>query len=234
MKRFYKEASVAVAPHGGVTVRLDGRPVRTPGKAELSLPSRALARAVAEEWDAQAEQVAPDTMPLMSLAATAIDRVAPNRDAVAKEAACYAATDLLCYRADSPIELAQRQADAWDPVLDWARDRFDVRFEVTRGLMPVDQPDETVARFQSVLSERDSFTLTALHVMTTGYGSLVLALAVLEGAMSAEQALKTSRVDEIYQSELWGVEEEAEKRLGRLSREILAAERFLALLVDTG
>jgi chaperone required for assembly of F1-ATPase len=232
MKRFYKAASAEAEADGGATVRLDGRPVRTPGKAALVLPTLALARAVAAEWDAQAEKVVPDTMPLMSLAATAIDRVIPNRDVVAAEAAGFAGTDLLCYRAESPLELAQREADVWDPVLDWARDRFDVRFEVARGLMPVDQPLETVPRFRAAVATRDPFELTALHVMTTAYGSLILALSVVEGAMSAERALEISRVDETYQSELWGVEEEAEKRHQRLYREVLAAERFLALLSD--
>lgn len=233
MKRFYKTADVAASEAGnGPTVRLDGRPVRTPGKAPLVLPTEPLAEAVAAEWAAQGDKIVPDTMPLMSLAATAIDRVVGNHQAVAAEAAGYAGTDLLCYRADTPIELAQRQAEAWDPVLDWARSQFNARFEVTLGLMPVDQPVETVSRFQDVMAARNAFDLTALHVMTTAYGSLLLALSVDAGAMTAARALDASRVDEIFQAELWGEEEEAEKRRERLSREVEAASRFLELLRD--
>lgn len=234
MKRFYKSADAAASEgHDGHTVRLDGRPVRTPGKAALTLPTVALAEAIAAEWRAQGDKIVPDTMPLMSLAATAIDRVVDNHAVVAAEAAGYAGTDLLCYRAETPIELAQRQAEAWDPVLDWARSNFDARFEVTLGLMPIEQPAKTLARFQDVMATREPFELTALHVMTTAFGSLLLALSVDAGATTAARALDASRVDEVYQAELWGEEEEAAKRRDRLLREVESAERFLGLLRDS-
>lgn len=229
MKRFYKSADTA--PEGdGTTVRLDGKPVRTPGGAPLILPTPALADAVAAEWAAQQEKIIPDTMPMMSLGATAIDRVVPNRAAVAAEAAGYAGSDLLCYRADSPADLAARQAAAWDPVLAWAAARYDVRFEITVGVMPVDQPAETRARFLGVAEAMDPFSLTATHVLTTALGSFLLALGAVEGEYAPDEAFALSRIDETYQEELWGTDEEAAARRDRLFREVAQAHRFLGLL----
>ena len=234
MKRVFETASVVALADGAFTVALDGRAVRTPAKAALALPTEALADGVAAEWNAQGDQIVPDTMPLMTLAATAIDRVIPNRAAVAAEAAGYAGSDLLCYRADTPLELAQRQAEGWDPILDWAKRRYDVSFVVTVGLMPVDQPDETVSRFQSVAAEFDAFPLTALHVLTTAFGSFLLALAVAERARGVEEIFALSRIDETYQEELWGADEEAEKRRDRLHREVVTADQYLGLLANPG
>lgn len=229
MKRVYKAVSTA-AERGGHQVLLDGRPVHTPGRAPLLLPSGALAKAVAAEWDAQEERVRPDTMPMMALSATAIDRVMPNHAAVAHEAAGYAGSDLLCYRADTPVELARRQAEAWDPVLDWARTRYDVDFVTTAGLMPVDQPQETVMRFRALAAELDAFPLAALHVMTTVCGSFLLALAVYEDAMQPEEAFALASVDDAYQAELWGEDADAAARRRRLAAEVVDAKRFLRLL----
>lgn len=226
MKRFYKQAEAA-ACEGGHTVHLDGRPIRTPAKAPLVVPTPALADAIRDEWAAQGDKIDPDSMGFMTLAATTIDRVIPNHAAVAAEAAGYAGSDLLCYRAESPPELATRQAEAWDPVLDWARDRYDVTFTVTAGLMPVDQPEETRARFLTVAQGYDPFALTAVHVMTTACGSFLLALAIAEGRLSAEQGLDASRVDETYQEELWGLDDEAQARKERLRREVGQAAEFL-------
>jgi len=229
MKRFYKTAALAQTD-SGVMVTLDGRPVRTPARAPLVLPTVALGEAVTAEWDAQGDKIIPDTMPLMSFASTAIDRVSGNLETVAAEASGYAASDLLCYRADQPIELAQRQAEAWDPILEWARTRYDVAFAITIGIMPVEQPAENRTRFMSVAQAFDAHTLTALHVMTTAFGSFLLALAVVEGRLTAEEALAISRVDETYQAELWGVDEDAQKRHQRLMREVTSAHRFIELL----
>ncbi|MAO91197.1 MAG: ATPase [Rhodospirillaceae bacterium] len=229
MKRFYKSAA-AVQTESGYMVNLDGRPVRTPARAPLVLPGLALGEAVAAEWNAQGDKIIPDTMPLMSFASTAIDRVSGAMEAVAAEASGFAASDLLCYRADQPIELAQRQADAWDPLLDWARTRYDVTFSVTTGIMPVEQPAENKARFTAVALAFDPHTLTGLHVMTTAYGSFLLALAVVEGRLTAPEALAISRVDETFQAELWGTDEEAEKRHQRLLREVTSAQHFIELL----
>lgn len=231
MKRFYKECSVG-AVDGGFTVLLDGKPVRTPAKAALVLPTRALAEAVAEEWAEQGDKIVPDTMPMMTLSATAIDRVTAAKADVAADAAGYAGSDLLCYRADTPVELAQRQAEAWDPVLAWAGERYDVQFTTTAGVMPVDQPEETRARFQAVATSLDPLRLTAVHIMTTATGSFLLALAVVEAHCEPAVAFDLSRIDETYQEELWGVDEEAAARRDRLSREIHQAHRFLTLLAD--
>lgn len=229
MKRFYTIAAVQAEPEGW-SVRLDGRPVRTPAKAPLLLPTEALGAAIAAEWAAQGEKIIPDTMPLMTFAATAIDRVMPDPTAVAHEAAGYAGSDLLCYRAEQPVELSLRQAEAWDPILDWAARRYDVAFTVTRGLMPVVQPAGNAARFQALAAGFDPHTLTAVHVMTTGFGSFLLALAVIEGRLDAEAALATSRIDEEYQAELWGADEDAIKRHARLRAEMVAAQRFITLV----
>lgn len=226
MKRFYKAAG-AVACDGGFTVQLDGKPIRTPAKAPLVVPTLALAQAIAGEWDAQEEKVDPNSMAQMTLAATAIDRVVPNFNAVAAEAAGYAASDLLCYRADSPPELTVRQSEGWDPILDWARARYDVTFAVTSGLMPVDQPEETKDRFLSVAGTYTPFQMTAIHVMTTACGSFLLALAIVEERVSPEEGLARSRIDETYQEELWGTDEEADARRIRLEKEIAEAAAFL-------
>lgn len=229
MKRVYTSVSTR-AEADGFAVLLDGRVVRSPAKAPLLLPSAALAEAVAAEWDAQTEEIRPDRMPMMSLAATAIDRVRPNPVAVARDAAGYAASDLLCYRADTPVELARRQAEAWDPVLDWAQRRYAVAFAVTSGLMPIDQPAETVARFEALATELEPFPLAALHVMTTTLGSFLLALSVYEGHAAPEEAYALSTVDEAYQAELWGEDEEAAARRTRLASEVADARRYLDLL----
>lgn len=228
MKRFYREA-VARPGSEGHCVELDGRAVRTPAGASLSLPTLALAEAVAAEWAAQEDKIVPDTMPLMSLCATTIDRVMPGREAVAAEAASYAGSDLLCYRAETPVELATRQAEGWDPILDWAKQRFDVHFAVTTGIMPVDQPAETKARFQDVAAALDPYDLAATHVLTTALGSFLLALAVIEGRLDPSAAFALSRIDETYQEELWGTDEEAAARRDRLAREIADAKRLFDL-----
>jgi len=191
------------------------------------VPTLALAQAIAGEWDAQEEKVDPNSMAQMTLAATAIDRVVPNFNAVAAEAAGYAASDLLCYRADSPPELTVRQSEGWDPILDWARARYDVTFAVTSGLMPVDQPEETKDRFLSVAGTYTPFQMTAIHVMTTACGSFLLALAIVEERVSPEEGLALSRIDETYQEELWGTDEEADARRIRLEKEIAEAAAFL-------
>lgn len=229
MKRFYKHAA-AQPTEGGYQVCLDGKPIRTPAKAAMVLPTQALAEAIAAEWEAQEDKIVPDTMPQMTLAATAIDRVVPNFEAVAEEAAGYAGSDLLCYRADGPDDLVVRQAEGWDPVLEWAQTRYDVRFTVTNGLMPVDQPEETRERFQTVAKGVDPFSMTALHVLTSAFGSFILALSVLERERSPAEAFDLSRIDETHQEELWGIDEEAEARKERLSKEVDQAFRYINLL----
>lgn len=229
MKRFYKEVAVDSGDEG-YAVTLDRRPVRTPAKQPLMLPTRALADAIAGEWQEQQDQIRPQTMPMMQLASTAIDRVRPRRDAVINEIAAYAETDLLCYRADSPTELVARQAQEWQPVLDWAAGQFDASLSVTEGVVPVPQPPGAVRALRTAVAGCDEFVLSALYSLTMVSGSLVLALAVRDSALDPEAAFDASHLDEEWQASIWGSDPQAESRRQRSRAEILSAAAFLALL----
>lgn len=229
MKRFYRETGVAEGD-GGYSITLDGRMVKTPAKAELLLPTRALAQAIAAEWDEQESEIKPQTMPMMQLASTAIDRVRPRREDVITEIATYAETDLLCYRADSPTELVARQAQEWQPMLDWAAGQFDAPLTVTEGVVPVAQPAGALRALRAAVAACDEFALSALYTLTTVSGSLVLALAVRDSAMDPEAAFDASHIDEEWQASQWGTDPQAESRRQRSREEILAAARFLAHL----
>ena len=228
-KRFYKEVTVG-AGDGEYSILLDGRPVRTPAKRPLAVPTRALADALAAEWAAQAERIDPNSMPLSKLAITAIDGVAKHVADVAAEIVKFAGSDLLCYRAEAPEALIALQAGAWDPILDWARTKLGARFRLGKGVVPVVQPKEALERVAAAVAPFDAMALTALHVMTTLLGSAVLALAHAKGRISADEAWAAAHVDEDWQIAKWGVDfEAAERRAARL-REFEAASRFLALL----
>lgn len=207
-KRFWTEAQAVEVP-GGHTVTLDGRPVRTPAKAPLLLPTHALAQAVAAEWQAQTGKVNPATMPLSRIAHSAIDQVAPQFDAVARMLAAYGGSDLLCYRAEGPRALTDRQAAGWDPVLDWAAEVLGAPLHCTRGVMPVDQPAASLAALTAHLRAFSPFQLSAVHDLVAIPGSLVLALAVTGGRLAADAAFDLSRIDEVWQAELWGMDDEA-------------------------
>lgn len=229
MKRFWTEAA-AVATGGQWAVELDGKPIRTPARALLRVPARPLAEAIAAEWNAVEERVDPRAMPLTGLANAALDRVAPDRPAFAQGIARYRESDLACYRAEGPRALAARQEEHWDALLAWARRRFDVDFRTTAGIVPVAQPPATLARLSHAVGALDSFRLAALSPLVTIGGSLVAGLAVLEGAMSAEQAWEAVSIDERWQLEQWGSDAEAEAALANRRRDFLAAARFLELL----
>ncbi len=228
MKRFYDAAEVAEGS-GGFAVALDGKTIKTPGRAPLCLPNAALAEAVASEWRAQGEEVDPRTMRLTRLANTAIDRVAGRRQQVISEVAGFAANDLLCYRAAAPTELVARQSAAWQPVLDWAERRHGVRLMVTTGVSPVDQPDESLHGVTAALARFDEFALAALHSATAASGSAVIGLALAEGEIDAEAAWACSDLDDAWQAERWGADDEADRRRRALRADLLAAGRFLAL-----
>jgi chaperone required for assembly of F1-ATPase len=230
MKRFYKTVSTETLD-GGRAIRLDGRAVKTPARAELVLPTPALARAVAAEWEAQAERIDPRSMPLTGLANAAIDRVAPDPAAFAASLAAYAGTDLLCYRADSPAELVGSQAEAWDPLLDWAEQRYDVHFEIVEGIMHRAQPPETVARLSAALHGFGPFQLAALQPLVTISGSLLIALALAEGEIDVESAFEAAHVDELWQVRQWGEDELARQARENKRADFKAGARFLALLV---
>jgi chaperone required for assembly of F1-ATPase len=224
-KRFWTE--VTVADRG---IRLDGRSLKTPARAELVLPTDSLAAAIAEEWRAVEGAIDPRAMPLTGLANAAIDRIAPDPAAFAAGLARYAQGDLLCYRADHPTELAAAQGEAWDPPLDWARGRYDIDFAVTAGITHVDQPAETVRRLAAAVAARDAFHLAGLSPLVTLSGSLVLALALAEGAMTEEDTWNAAELDQLWQAEQWGEDALATTAREDKRRDFRAAARFLALL----
>ena len=229
MKRFYKSAGVTETPEG-FGVALDGKPVRTPAKRPLAVPTRALAEAIAEEWLAQGETVDPKRLPLTRLASIALDLVAPRREAVVSEVVKYAGTDLVCYRAEAPPELAARQHAAWQPLIDWATLRFDASLTVTASILPVSQSPATLNAFEAAAAAYDTHRLAALHLATAACGSLVVALALVEGHLDAEAAFAASELDESYEIERWGEDAEQAKRRKGLKEDIALAARFVALL----
>lgn len=229
MKRFYKAATVADAKNG-FQVQLDGRPLKTRGGAEFLIPTRALAEAVATEWDEAGETIDPRAMPLTRLAFTAIDSVHPNREIVVDEMVAFASSDLLSYRAEAPEELAVRQAHAWDPLLDWSAKYHGARLQTTAGISHVAQSQETLSALRNAVGKHDDFALAALHTATSLTGSLIIALAMRERRVDATEAFRLATVDETFQAEKWGRDEEAQSRLTNHASELAAAERFLRLL----
>jgi chaperone required for assembly of F1-ATPase len=227
VKRFWSEVEVR-DEDGGWGIGLDGRPVRTPARAVLVLPSRGLGEAVAAEWRAVDSDVDPRQMPLTGLANAAIDT--SDKQAFAASVARYAETDLACYRAEWPPELVQRQVQAWDALLGWARRRYDVDFSTTTGLIHVPQPPATVERLSHAVAAIDPFRLAGLSPLVTIGGSLVAGLAVIENAISAEDAWQAVSIDERWQVEQWGDDAEAVAALDNRHRDFLAAARFLDLL----
>lgn len=226
MKRFWKDVTV----DADLGVRLDDRPVRTPGRAPLLLPTAALADAIAEEWRAVDGDIDPRAMPLTGMANAAIDRIAPDPAAFAAGLAAYGESDLLCYRADSPPDLVVRQAALWDRPLDWARDRYDVHFEIVAGVIHRPQPDATIERLGAAIAVRPAFQLAPLSPIVTITGSLVLALALAERAMDTDAVWAAANLDEDWQAEQWGEDELAIKAREARQRDFEAAARFLSLV----
>lgn len=230
MRRFYREVDVAAIPGGGFEIRLDGKPVRTPGRAVMALPGRPLAEAMAGEWAAQGETLQPSSMHLMQLAATCIDRVASQREAVIEQVSAYAGTDLLCYRAEHPADLVARQHAVWQPLLDWATVRFDAPLAVTAGIVPRPQDPAAIAAIRAAIAAEEDWRLTALQAATTALGSVVLGLALLHGRIGPEEAFAAAELDATWQIERWGEDPEATARRTALAEEIAAIARFTALL----
>jgi chaperone required for assembly of F1-ATPase len=229
MKRFYKKAATIPAA-SGYGIALDGRLVKTAAKHDLIVPSLSLAAAVAAEWDAQQGEIRRERMPLTRLAGTTIDRNSTQREAIVRQIAHYAGTDLVCYRATHPPALAARQQAVWQPLIDWANERYSAPLVVTNGVIPASQPAASLAAFVDAVAAHNDFSLTALHAATTACGSLVIALALLEGRLDASEAFAVSQLDESFQIEAWGEDaEQAERRAG-LAAEIVAAARFISLL----
>ena len=229
MRRFYKDVAV-ISGEAGHEIQLDGRPVRTPARAALALPTVGLAEAVAEEWRGQGDMVDPRSMPFTGLANGAIDQIAPNRESFASGIANYGTSDLLCYRAEGPAELVSREAASWDPLLDWARRRYDVTFRVTQGIIPVDQPPETLERLDAAVKAYDPFTLAGLSTLVTLSGSLVCGLAIVEGGHDADAIWTASEIDEDWEVEQWGEDADAAARSARRRDEFAVARRFCELV----
>lgn len=229
MKRVYREVGVA-AVEGGWEIRLDGRSLKSPARAALVLPTRALAEAVAAEWDAQTDTVQPQSMPMMQLASTTVDRIVPQRAAIVDGVAAYAGTDMLCYRADHPRSLVARQEEAWQPLLDWVASRYDAVLLPTTGIVHRPQSELTLAALRRAVEAQDDWRLSGLQNAVALSGSLVVALALLEGRIDAEVAFAVSQLDESWQSETWGEDAEAAARRAAIRADLGATERFLHLL----
>lgn len=225
-RRFWTGASVRQVTDRGWEVTLDERPVRTPGKLALELPTMRLAQAIAAEWDAQREVIDPTTMPLTRAANSAIEKVAVQFDGVVSMLADYGATDLLSYRADQPETLIRMQAEGWDPLIDWAATQLHAPLRITHGVIPVPQDAGALARLRSQLSGLDPFGLMAMHDLVTVPGSLIIGLAVAHGRINGEEAHRLSRIDEAFQASQWGEDEEAMQAAESRRQAILSAERF--------
>jgi chaperone required for assembly of F1-ATPase len=235
MKRFWDHATV-VAEASGFTVALDGKPLRVPEGGVLSLPKAALAEAVAAEWQAaggaRGGEMSTADVPLTRLAGTAQERIAYNRDAVVQELARYGGSDLLCYRAPHPRPLVERQTELWQPWLDWSAQNLNAALLVTNSIAHVTQPGEALAALEAAVAALDPHQLAALGILVPSFGSLVLALAVAQHAMSSEAAFELATLDERFQAEQWGWDREAEDRLRRLAADVADAGRFLTLCGD--
>jgi chaperone required for assembly of F1-ATPase len=229
-KRFYQHVTTHTEGGEGAALLLDGKPVRTPGKAALRLPTQALAEAVAEEWRAQGERIDPLTMPLTRLANSAIDGVAGREHAVIDDIVAHAGSDLVCYRAGGPNGLVKAQQMHWDPVLAWARSALGAPLFLAEAVAHVAQPETSIARLRETLLGRDAFSLAALHVMTGLTGSALLALAVAQGRLTPEAAWEAAHVDEDWQISKWGQDAEAAERRKNRWRDFAAAARALALV----
>ena len=227
IRRFYSSVAVHRETADAWAVHLDSNRLNTPGRAALLLPTQALAEALAQEWRAQGETIRPDAMPLTRLANVAVERTPSNRAALALQLAQYGETDLLHHRAEEPPELALRQGLAWDPVLDWAEEALGLRLPVVAGVIA---PVRDAARLAALAALEDDFTLTGLAHGAALFGSAFLAFALQRGRLDAAQAFALSRIDETFQAEQWGEDEEARERAGRLEAEALALGRFFALL----
>lgn len=238
-KRFYTTVAVAAAAEGAtrsgdLRILLDGRPLRTPAKAELAVPGPALAEAIAQEWRAQGAHIDPASMPLTRIANTTLDGVEARRGEVEEEIAKFACSDLVCYRAVTPEALAARQSAAWDPVLGWAGRHLKTAPRVGRGIVHVTQPAELAAAVRQRLAAYAPLALAGLHVVTTLTGSALMALALAQGDLGPEEVWLAAHVDEDYQAELWGHDAEADRRRAARHGEFMAAHALLGLLARDG
>lgn len=228
MKRFYTNVGIGIPARGLYSVQLDGKPVKTPAHADLAMTWRELAEAIAEEWRGQGDEIEPAEMFMTKCANTAIDQTTGHEGAVADGILAYA-NDLLCYRAEEPADLAARQSEAWDPLLDWLEQRYGVRLLTGTGIAPIRQDEAALEKLRAVIAPLNAFALTALSGAVALLGSLVLGLALLEGRLTAAEAFAASFVDEEFQMEKWGRSTWTEQRARALEAELDALARFMRL-----
>ncbi len=228
-KRFYTAAAISPLENGSFGVQLDGKPIKTPAGHALAAPSQALAEAIAGEWNAQGDEIVPATLPLTRLANSAIDGVAERQGQVVEDIVNYASSDLLCYRAEAPVELVEEQARVWDPILAWVRAEYDAPFVVGTGVKHLDQPASSLDAIRRALSAFNSFKLAALHVMTTLTGSALIALAHANRFLDTDAAWEAANVDENWQVSQWGEDFEAAQRQEKRFSEFSNASRFFDL-----
>ena len=233
MKRFYKEAGVTQGPEG-FAVGLDGRPIKTPGRATIAVPQQALAEAIAGEWQAQETEVRPHTMPMMQLAATVIDHVPANRPAIEANVLRFAETDTVCYRAEpgQPNELIRLQKALWDPLLDWLADRHGARLKTADGILAITQPRDAIDRLAKVVAGLDDWRLIALHSAAASSGSFVIGLALVEGRIDADAAFAAAELDSGFEIDRWGEDAEATRRRAVVAADLKAARRFNDLVTS--
>ena len=228
-KRFWANVTVVEEAEGGWGVRLDGRAVKTPAKTALVVPTKAMAEAIAAEWQDQAEMVDPRTMPVTRSANAAIDKVASQRSEVIDLIAAYGGSDLLCYRVETPITLVDRQEEGWGAWLRWAKTSLGVELVSATGVMHIPQDAKALATLHSLVAGHSNFEIAALHDLVGISGSLVLGLAVSQGALDPEEGWRLSRLDEDFQAEVWGEDEEAVETAIRKKADFLHAHRFMTL-----
>lgn len=229
MKRFFEQTGVG--QEGRLfTVELDGRPMRSPARTILRMPTKALAQLIADEWDSQGDMILPHNMPLTRLANVANDHMSAARMLTVGELVRYAANDLLCYRVQEPLALQEKQQELWDPWLDWAAEKFGARLATTTSMTALDHPVDALENLRNEALNAESYMLTALAHVTAMLGSAVLGFAMMEGKLSAKQAFDLSRVEEDWQIEHWGEDEEAQARAQHLLETLQASEKFMSAL----
>ena len=231
MKRFYDQVETVVEGRA-IAVTLDGKPVRTPGRHGLGMPTMALADAVANEWQAQGDEIQPRDMPLTQFANTAIDRTRTHRPQVIEQVAAYGETDLLCYRASDPPDLVQIQIERWQPLLDWLEASYGSRLLTTTDIAPLAQPQPALLAIFQAVAACDDFVLTGLHATTAASGSVVIGLALACGHLDAEKAYELAQLDELFQIEKWGEDSDARERCEEI-RDVLAAATLFMRLCQT-
>ncbi len=230
MKKFYKNANVASLNDGGYQILLDGKAIKTRSKRDLHLPTVILAEKIAAEWQNQGDIIKPDTMPFMRLSCTAIDSVMAQKDLIAANLAAYGDSDLICYMAEYPEILIKKQHQAWQPLHQWIDNKYDIKLIIAAGIIHVPQDNDSLVKFKNITKKFDAFKLTALHELTTLSGSIVIALAVMDGEISAKDGFLNSIIDDIYQAETWGEDMDAVIRNEKRMAEFLDADKFYQYL----